>query len=350
MNSEPVPPQAQPGPGPELSSPPPPLSLSITGRTAIARQSLRTEGKKLERLLGKLQLDRAKALDAPKLRLAADVLKVHLGKLPRGQHSLRLAVPWDPPAMVAIEIPPESSPLQEMERLYRRARGMELGLRLIDDRADATQLRLWQVQELIAGWAELLARVLQWQDARDKGQSPGARARTWLDLTDAWVAVVRALRLPVGGEHVPSLLQRRIAKAKGAELPKGVELHQAPSGAAVLVGRSAAANDSLVTRLLRGRDYWLHLRDQPGAHVVLRCDGPAPAAEDDLRACAVLAAHLSGVAKGARVEVTVAQGKGVRKVKGAAPGSVYVSGERAIRVEVEAAVVDAFYARRPLKK
>ena len=326
------------------------MPQSLAAITAIARQSLRTECKKLERLLGKLQHDRAKALDAPKLRLAADVLKVHLGKLARGQYHLQLAVPWDPPAHVSIEIPVESSPLQEMERLYRRARGMETGLRLIDDRADATQLRLWQLQELSLAWADLLARATQWQAARDRGEMPGARARTWLDLTDAWVAQVRALRLPVGGEHVPSQQQRRIAKAKGAELPKGVELHQAPSGAAVLVGSSAAANDSLVTRLLRGRDCWMHLRDQPGAHVVLRCDGPAPASEEDLRACAVLAAHLSGIAKGARVEVTVALGKGVRKVKGAAPGSVYVSGERAIRVEVDGAVVDAFYARRPLKK
>jgi hypothetical protein len=47
--------------------------------------------------------------------------------------------------------------------------------------------------------------------------------------------------------------------------------------------------------------------------------------------------------------VTLAQGKGVRKVKGAAAGSVYVSGERALRVEVEAAVVDGFYARRAVK-
>ena len=349
MNSDPTVPSPLEA-GAPVAPPLPPLPQTVSEATAVARQSLRTEAKKLERLLGKLQVDRSKALDAPKLRLAADVLKVHLGRLPRGQHHLLLPVPWDPPAQVAIDIPAESTPLQEMERLYRRARGMELGLRLIDDRSDATQLRLWQIQELQQEWADLLARVTLWQAAKNKGESPGARARTWLDLAQEWIAKVRALRLPVGGEHVPSQLQRRITKAKGAELPKGVELHQSPSGAAVLVGRSAAANDSLVTRLLRGRDYWLHLRDQPGAHVVLRCDGPAPALEEDLHACAVLAAHLSGVAKGARVEVTVAQGKGVRKVKGAAPGSVYVSGERAVRVEVDAAVVDAFYARRPLKK
>lgn len=327
----------------------PPLLDAIAERTAIARQSLRTEAKKLQRLLGKLADDRLRAEGAPQLRLQADVLKLHLGRLPRAPGPLCLEVPWQPGVRVEVAVPPGVTPQQEMERLYRRARGMDLGLRIIDERADQTQLRLWQVEALQQQLLALQGRVTLWQQLKDQGESPPVRARHWLAQCDAWLAEVRTLRLAIGGEQKPSDAQRRIAKRKGAELPKGVELHYAPSGAPVLVGRNAAANDALVTRYLRGRDCWLHLRDQTGAHVVLRCEGAAAPTEEDLRACAVLAAHLSGVAKGARVEVIVAAGKGVRKVKGAAPGSVYVSGERALRVEVEAAVVDAFYARRPVK-
>lgn len=327
----------------------PPLAEVVAERTAVARQSLRTEVKKLQRLLAKLAVDRQRAEGAPLLRQQADALKLHLRSLPRAGGSWALTLPWLAEAVVEVSVPPGSTPLQEMERLYRRARGMELGQRLIAERADQTQLRLWQVEELQVGYAALHAAVVAWQQARAQQAAPVERARHWLQQVEAWLGQVRGLRLAVGGEHRPSEQQRRIAKRKGAELPKGLELHVAPSGATVLVGRNAAANDALVTRYLRGRDWWLHVRDQTGAHVVLRCEGAAGPAEEDLRACAVLAAHLSGVAKGARVEVTLAPGKGVRKVKGAAAGSVYVSGERALRVEVDAAVVDAFYARRPVK-
>ncbi|MBI5608407.1 MAG: hypothetical protein HY902_05960, partial [Deltaproteobacteria bacterium] len=40
----------------------------------------------------------------------------------------------------------------------------------------------------------------------------------------------------------------------------------------------------------------------------------------EVRACAMLAAHLSGLAKGDRAEVSVCAGKGVKKVKGAPAG------------------------------
>lgn len=328
---------------------PPPLADTVAERTAIARQSLRGEAKKLQRLLGKLEVDRQRAEGAPQLRLQADAIKLNLKTLPRSGGPWQLVLPWEPSVVIEVSVPPASTPLQEMERLYRRARGMELGQRIIAERADQTQLRLWRVEELQQAYAELHGRVTHWQQAKLQGETPPERAKHWLQQVDTWLHQLRALGLAIGGEHRPSEEQRRIAKKKGAELPKGVELHYAPSGAPVLVGRNAAANDALVTRYLRGRDWWFHVRDQTGAHVVLRCEGSAAPAEEDLRACAVLAAHLSGVAKGARLEVTLAQGKGVRKVKGAAAGSVYVSGERAMRVEVEAAVVDGFYARRSVK-
>jgi len=38
----------------------------------------------------------------------------------------------------------------------------------------------------------------------------------------------------------------------------------------ILVGRSAAENESLLSRHVRGNDYWLHVRDYPGAYVFIR--------------------------------------------------------------------------------
>lgn len=323
------------------------LPVTLAERTAVARQSLKTEAKKLARLLEKLAADKQRADEAVVLREQAEVLKTFLAKIPRGAARFEAAVPWQPERILQVPLRPDLGPVENVQRLFQRARGLERGAAIIAGRIDEVEMRALHVQELQQQWQGLLHRAEAWQRAFTAGESPADRPRVLLALADTWLQEVQQLRLKIGGEDKPSQAQRQIARAKQAELPKGVELFESPAGHPVLAGRNATANDALVVRYLRGRDWWFHARDQAGAHVVLRWQGKETPPESELAACAVLAAHLSGLDKGSRVEVIACPGKGVRKVKGAAPGAVYVSGERAVRVEVDAATVDAFYARRP---
>lgn len=310
-------------------------------RLGIARMSLRTERKHLERLLKRLGADEARAQGAEHLREMGEVLKLQLRDVPRGAERVVLPVPWDPPRTVEVELRRDLSPAANVERMFRRARGFEKGLRLIAERRAAAMLRLDQVAALAQALAALtlaaespaVADRLVCHDLEMRGES--IRSATL------------ALRLRVDAAPALAPEVRKVVRKAGGALPKGVQLFCAPSGRPVFVGRSAPANDALVTRILRGRDLWFHVRDQTGAHVVLRVDTKKAAEEQDICACAMLAAHLSGVAKGDRAEVQCVPGKHVRKVKGAPAGSVYVSQGRTVRIEVQAAAVDAFYARRP---
>jgi predicted ribosome quality control (RQC) complex YloA/Tae2 family protein len=328
----------------------PTLPQSLAERTAVARQSLKTESAKLKRLLQNLAQDQARADQAEALRLAGEVLKGQLAQVPRGASSWSGPVPWQPEQQITVALRPELSAAENVAKMFQRARGLATGSRIIAERRQATEQRLLVLASVQLGYPPLLERAQRWQQTSPQDrESLGDRPRNLFRDADTWLQSVRALRLKIGGEHKPDVQQRQIARKAGAELPKGVELFRSPEGRAVLVGRSAEGNDALVTRLLRGRDVWLHVRDQTGAHVVLRSEGQTAPSEAEVRACAILAAHLSGLAKGDRAEVAVCAGKGVKKVKGAPTGSVYVSGERAVRVTIDAAVVDAFYARRPPK-
>ncbi len=329
---------------------PPPLPQSLAERTAVARQSLKTEVAKLKRLLQNLAQDQLRADQAGELRLAGEVLKGQLGQVPRGAATWSGVVPWAPDQALTVSLRPDLSAAENVAKIFQRARGLAAGARIIAERRGATEVRLQQVADVQAAWALLLARAQRWQAAttQEREQLDDRPCALFRDA-DAWLQQVRALRLKVGGEHKPDAVQRQIARKAGAELPKGVELFRSPEGRPVLVGRSALGNDALVTRLLRGRDLWFHVRDQTGAHVVLRLEGQGAPSDAELRACAMLAAHLSGLAKGDRAEVSVCPGKGVKKVKGAPAGSVYIRGERALHVTLDAAVIDGFYARRPPK-
>lgn len=315
---------------------PPALLTQLQDRTAIARHALKTDAKRLLRLIARLEADETKAQDGQGLREQGEVLKIQLHTVPRGADRVDLAFPWDPDRRITVHLQRDLSPAQNLERMFRRARGFQQGLRIIADRWTAAQERLEKVRTLLQ----------EVEDLQTLAQMPGTEPGLLWRQVPPWLKQVAALRLPiVAPPSSPPPEVRRLVK--GGELPAGVQRYTTPLGRTVLAGRNAAANDVLVTRFLRGRDWWFHVRDQTGAHVVLRQDGKIAPGEAELRACAVLAAHLSGIPKGERVEVTCAPGKHVRKVKGSATGSVYVSEERVLRVEVQAEVVDGFYARLP---
>ena len=107
------------------------------------------------------------------------------------------------------------------------------------------------------------------------------------------------------------------------------------AGSTVLVGRSAADNDVLTLRVARGNDLWLHTRDAPGSHVVLRLQRGAEPDEEDVLDAAHLAVHFSPLRESTRVAVHVARRKRVHKPKGAKPGLVTLSGGRVVQLRVQ---------------
>lgn len=105
-----------------------------------------------------------------------------------------------------------------------------------------------------------------------------------------------------------------------------------PRDVPIFVGRSSKENEELSLRLAREPDVWMHARDSPGAHVVLRLsqvrrDGGGASAEC-LQAAADLAILFSPKRSERRARVTVASPKGIRKPRGAPTGTVRILHEK----------------------
>lgn len=318
----------------------PPLAVRVQAETQGAVRALRAEQKKLLRLGVKLDADAAACAGAERLRQAGEVLKISLHRVPAGAQSLTLPVPWLPDTTVEVPLQRDLSPQQNLEKLFRRARGLAQGLRHVAERRALAVARQQRVAERLAQAAVLLQRAAAW----DQGEPGAPQPRQLLREVRAWLTSLAPLRLRLALPEPPRAEPRR-ALPHGS-LPDGVWQFHSPQGALVLAGRSAAGNDALVTRLLRGRDVWLHVRDRPGAHVVLRAQSARVVSSAELQACAILACHLSGVQAGEAGDVSVCAGSDVRKVKGAPAGSVYTARERVLRVTVLPEVVDGFYATR----
>ena len=105
-------------------------------------------------------------------------------------------------------------------------------------------------------------------------------------------------------------------------------------GLEILVGRNNAQNDELTTKLARRTDYWLHVKDVHGSHVILRCEGMEPP-QEDIRYAAELAAQYSQAKGSGRVAVDYTMVRNVKKPSGALPGKVIYQNYKTILVRSE---------------
>ena len=103
----------------------------------------------------------------------------------------------------------------------------------------------------------------------------------------------------------------------------GIEIH---------VGRNSLQNDRL-TQAAGGNETWLHAKDMPGSHVIIRTEGEVP--RETLRQAALLAAWYSKGKNSSTVPVDYTLRKYVKKLSGAAPGKVIYTHQKTVYVTAE---------------
>jgi len=88
----------------------------------------------------------------------------------------------------------------------------------------------------------------------------------------------------------------------------------------IYVGKNNIQNDYLTFKIADKNDIWLHTKNIPGSHVVIKYSGNPP--EATLSEAAILAAYYSKAKDSTKVSVDYTQVKNVKKPSGAKPGMV----------------------------
>jgi predicted ribosome quality control (RQC) complex YloA/Tae2 family protein len=249
------------------------------GRTEAAETRRRVEREmRLAKRAQKIREDLEGLPNAAELRRAADSLAAALYTIRKGDALASVPDVASPEQTLRLPLDPSLGPGQNLERFYDRVRKIE--------RAKlAAEARL----------AETLAE------------------------------------LETGGP-------RREREADGTATNRNLPFlrFSAANGWAIWVGRNGRENDRLL-KAARPWDLWLHAREAPGAHVLLRLPGRgAKVPEATVLEAAALAAAYSRRAGETAVEVMVVEAERVRKPKGASPGRALVTGERTVRVRPRA--------------
>lgn len=92
-------------------------------------------------------------------------------------------------------------------------------------------------------------------------------------------------------------------------------------GVKILVGKNNKQNDHLTLRIADPDDIWMHTKNIPGSHVIIKCAGKE-VSEQTIYEGAMLAAYFSKSKMSAQVPVDYTKKKHVKKPSGSKPGMV----------------------------
>jgi predicted ribosome quality control (RQC) complex YloA/Tae2 family protein len=241
------------------------------------------------------------------LRLSGELILANAHSLSRGMQAARLMNYYlDPPAESMVELDERLSPQENAQRYFKRYQKGKAAKALAAEQKEKA--------------LEEIAYLEGQQDNLDK-------CATDEELAEIREELVREGYLKPENSRVKP---QKHAPSKPLSL-------RSSDGFEIYIGRNNQQNDALTLRFARPEDWWLHTKNIPGSHVIVRGDGELP--ETTLREAAMLAAYYSKARASASVPVDYCMRKYVKKPAGARPGMVIYTTNRTVYVTPDEAAV-----------
>ncbi len=102
-------------------------------------------------------------------------------------------------------------------------------------------------------------------------------------------------------------------------------------GFTILAGKNNKQNDYLTLKYASKKDIWLHTKDIPGSHVIIKTEG-REVPEETIKTAAIIAAYHSKGRQSSNVPIDYTQVKFVKKPSGSKPGMVIYENNKTIYV------------------
>ncbi len=293
---------------PSLQKPYPSLSAALDafyfGRDRRDRMNQKSQALKrlikthLERDEKKLALQEEELTASARMeeyRMAGELLTAQAYLVPRGAETVALPNFYDPQGgVMEIALDVALTPAQNAQKYFKRYRKARVAQDLAKEQKEKT------LKEM-----ELLEQALFDLEESETEQ----------DMADVRKA------LEDGGIVKPAGTKNGKKKPKSPE--SAPMRFEAPDGTEIIVGKNSAQNDR-VTGSARGTDTWLHAKDMPGSHVIVKSEHPSP---ESLSMALRLAAWYSK-GKGVSVPVDYTLRKYVKKPGGSPAGFVIYTNQK----------------------
>lgn len=271
-------------------------------RKSRALNAVKKRIKKVKVRIKKQEKDFEGASRAGVLKKRGGLILANLHNIEKGQKSVQLEDYFkNPPETVTVKLKPELSPSENAQDYFNRYKKAQRGQAVIKERLAMSRDELESLRE----------------------------AKSELEQADTGEDIDSALR----GLEV-EIFQGKGLKRKKKDQKSGPRIYELGNGYVALVGRNSKQNEEIAIRKAKKDDVWLHARQIPGSHVVLRIQKPSnPVPDAVLYKAAQLAAYFSQAKESPKAPVDYTRIKNVRKVKGEKAGKVFYTNEKTLFVK-----------------
>ncbi len=273
-----------------------------TGEYAAAKAQVQKDLdgalRRARRKLQALERESKDEADLELLRKKGELIYAYAPSIQPGQKELQQQYDPDGPVLT-IKLDPTLTPVQNAQHYFERYEKAKRAAQDVPGRLAAAGYDLAYLEQL----ATDLAIAENWPDIDI--------VREALQQTEYYQGP--KLRGPKGGKP-------------------GIRRFTTEDEFVILVGRNAAQNHKLVTERSDKSDLWLHARNIPGSHVIVKHDGRA-VPDAVIQRAAELAAYYSAGRDDTAVDVDVTERRYVRPIKGAGPGMVTYKNEYTLTVK-----------------
>ncbi|MGG1661585.1 Rqc2 family fibronectin-binding protein [Brevibacillus sp. NRS-1366] len=257
------------------------------------------ERNKNEKKIEKLEQTLKDAHDADLFRLYGELITANMHQMKRGDKEL-VTVNWYDEAGGSLTIPldPLKTPSENLQFYYKRYNKAKKSLQIVSEQIEQAKTEIMYLDGLLVQLSH--ATLKEAEEIREELVEQG---------------------------YVRDRKKRGPRKKK--ETKPELEVYFSTDGTEILVGKNNKQNEYLTNKLASSQDTWLHTKDIPGSHVVIRAREFSDAT---LLEAANLAAYFSRAKSGSQIPVDYTLIKHVKKPSGAKPGYVIYEQQRTLYV------------------
>lgn len=262
---------------------------TVKQRVSDLIRFLQNEKNKNIKKIDKLHESIEEAQDADHYRVQGELLFASIHAVEKGMKEIEVVNYYDEnQESIRIPLDPLLSPSENAQRYLKRYNKFKNSLAVIEEQLTLTANEI--------KYMELLLQQLEHASLRDIDEIRE-------ELTEQGYLRDRS---------------KKKGKKKKNDKPT-VQCYTSSEGIAIYVGKNNIQNEYVTNRLAGPNDTWLHTKDIPGSHVVIRS---SEFGNPTLEEAAMLAAHYSQAKSSSMVPVDYTLIRHVRKPSGAKPGFV----------------------------
>ena len=260
----------------------------------VIRKNLQRNKKKLKKLSNELKATE----NADEYRIKGEVLTTYLYQIKRGMTKITLPNFYDNNKEITISLSNQLSSSQNAQKYFKKYQKLKNAVTFVNEQIELTKKEVAYLEEI----------------------------QTQIEL--ATPADLNDIKMELQQEGYIKKKQQKSKHSSRVKINKP-ESFIASDGTEILVGKNNLQNEKLTLHTAKKTDIWLHAKNIPGSHVIIKSNNPS---DETLFEAAMLAAYFSKFRSSANVPIDYVQVKNIRKPNGSKPGFVIYEGQKTLTV------------------